>query len=202
MSTVSGKCGLAIAVTVLCLTASAAQAQSEPVRYWIPFGPFGFGDGAVATTGMETYGNAPYFNFGSADKTGFVFRNYTAPVTALTSGFGSTGFDNATAFSTLDSLSYERTQFGYSFKGAGNMPVTLFGGVDTLKYNPDAFSAITSFSPNAGTAAAYGVHAGIEVRPTSNLSLSFSAGFTQQQPGLADGALSSSLLPRALGGTR
>jgi len=131
-----------------------------------------------------------------------VFRSYSAPVSALTTGFGWSGLGNTTAFNTLDSLSYDRTQFGYSFKGANNMPVTLFGGVDTLKYNPDAFSAITSFSPSAGTPAAYGVHAGIEVRPTANVSLSFSAGFTQQQPGLANGDLRSSLLPRALGGTR
>ena len=202
MSTFSGKRGLAVVATVLCLTASAVRAQSEPVRYWIPFGPFGFGDGATATTGMETYSNVPSFNFENADKTGFVFRSYSAPVTALTSGFGWSGLGNTTAFSTLDSLSHERTQFGYSFKGAGNMPVTLFGGVDTLKHNPDAFSTMTSFNSNTGTAAAYGVHAGIEVRPTSNLSLSFSAGYTQEQPGLAGGNLSSSLLPRALGGTR
>lgn len=203
MSTFSGKSSFAIvAATVLCLTASAAHAQSEPVRYWIPFGPFGFGDGATATTGMETYSNVPDFNFGNADKTGFVFRSYSAPVTTLTSGFGWTGLGNATAFSTLDSLSHERTQFGYNFKGAGNVPVTLFGGVDTLKYNPDAFSRIMSFNSNPGTPAAYGVHAGIEVRPTSNLSLSFSAGYTQEQPNIAGGDLSSSLLPRALGGTR
>lgn len=202
MRTFSVKSGLAIAVTVLCLTGSAAHAQSEPVRYWIPFGPFGFGDGASTTMGMETYGNAPNVNFENADNIGFVFGNSSAPVSALTNGFGWSGLGRAMAFSTLDSLSYERSQFGYSFKGAGNMPVTLFGGVDTLKYNPDAFSAITSFSPSAGTAAAYGVHAGIEVRPTSNVSLSLSAGFTQQQPGLADGDLRSSLLPRALGGTR
>ncbi|MGN6311876.1 MAG: hypothetical protein ACTHNN_20240 [Xanthobacteraceae bacterium] len=202
MSTFSGKSGFAIVATALCLTASTARAQSEPVQYWIPFGPFGFGDGATATAGMETYSDAPNFNFGNADKTGFVFRSYSAPVTALTSGFGWSGLGNATAFSSLDSLSHDRTQFGYSFKGAGNMPVTLFGGVDTLKHNPDVFSTITSFNANPGTPAAYGVHAGIEVRPTSNLSLSFSAGYTQEQPAIAGGDLSSSLLPRALGGTR
>lgn len=202
MSTFSGKSGFAIVTTVLCLTVTAARAQSEPVRYWIPFGPFGFGGGATATTGMETYGNAPNFNFENAGKTGFVFRSYSAPVSALATGYGWTGLGNATAFSMLDSLSYDRTQFGYNFKGAGNMPVTLFGGVDTLKYNPDVFSTITSFNSPAGAAAAYGVHAGIEVRPTSNLSLSFSAGYTQEQPAIAGGDLSSSLLPRALGGTR
>jgi opacity protein-like surface antigen len=202
MSGFSGKFGLAVVVTVLCLTGSAAHAQSEPVRYWIPFGPFGFGGGAAETTSMETYSDVPNFNFGDPNKKGFVFRSYSAPVSALTSGFGWNSLGGATAFSSLDSLSYERTQLGYSFKGAGDLPMTLFGGVDTLKYNQDAFSAITSFSPNTGAAAAYSVHGGVEVRPTSNMSLSISAGFTQQQTGLADGAISSSLLPRELGGLR
>ena len=202
MSTFSGKCGLAVVVTVLCLSGTAAHAQSEPVRYWIPFGPFGFGGGTAETTSMATYGDVPDFNFGDANKNGFVFRSYTIPVSALTTGFGWNNLGGATAFSSLDSLSYERTQYGYSFKGAADLPMTVFGGVDTLKYNRDAFSAITSFSPNAGAAAAYNVHAGVEVRPTSNMSLSISAGFTQQQTGLADGAISSSLLPRELGGLR
>lgn len=202
MSTFSRKCGLAVVVTVLCLSGTAARAQSEPVRYWIPFGPFGFGGDTAEITGMETYGDVPEVNFENTNRKGFVFRSYSAPVSALTSGFGWNSLGGVTAFSSLDSLSYERTQVGYNFKSAGNMPVTVFGGVDTLKYNPDAFSAITSFSPSTGTAAAYSVHAGVEVRPTSNLSLSLSAGFTQQQTGLADGAISSSLLPRELGGLR
>lgn len=208
MSTFSGKLGLAIVVAVLGLGQPAAQAQSEPVRYWIPFGPFGFGGGTAETTTMDTYSdvpasNSPASSFGSDGQSGFVFRNEVIPINALTSGFVLNGPRGATAFSSLDSLSYERSRFGYNFKGVGDLPMTVFGGVDILKHNPDVFSAVTSFGPNAGTAAAYGVHAGIEVRPTSNISLSFSAGFTQQQTGTADGGdLASSLLPRELGGRR
>lgn len=201
MSTFSSKCGFAIVVTVLGLSCPAAHAQSEPVRYWVPFGPFGFGSGAIATS-AETYGSYPAFSAADPEKSGFVFRSYSAPVSALTSGFGWTGVGGPAAFSSLDSLSYESTQFGYNFKGAGDLPTTVFGGVDTLKYNADVFSAITSFSPNAGAAPAYGVHGGVEIRPTSNLSLSFSAGFTQQQPAFTDTDISSSLLPRQLGGQR
>ena len=59
MSTSSGKRGFAILAAILCLTASAARAQSEPVQYWIPFAPFGFGDGATATAGMRPTATFP-----------------------------------------------------------------------------------------------------------------------------------------------
>jgi opacity protein-like surface antigen len=195
-----GKCSFIVAAA-LCLSWSAANAQGEPVKYWIPFGPFGYGGGAVETASAETYGNFPSFDAGQTeqtDKSGFVFRSYSAPVSSLT-GLGWNGI-GPTAFGS--SLSYERSQFGYNFKGVGDMPMTLFGGVDTLKYNPDVFSNIMSFSPNSGPAPATGVHAGVEIRPTSNLSLSFSAGYTQFQSGIGDGDIASSLLPRELGGRR
>lgn len=198
MSTFSTKCSLVIAAA-LCLSWSAANAQGEPVKYWIPFGPFGYGGGAVDTASAETYANFPSFDAGQTDKSGFVFRSYSAPVSSLT-GFGFGGISGPSAFGS--SLSYERSQFGYNFKGVGDMPMTLFGGVDTLKYSPDAFNTITSFRPSDSTPPAYGVHAGVEIRPTSNLSLSFSAGYTQFQSGLGDGDISSSLLPRELGGRR
>lgn len=192
MSTFSGKCGLAIIAAVFCLSASVAHAQVEPVRYWIPFGPFGFGN-AAQTARADTYSNFPSFNAGDPDASGFSFRSYSAPASSLTGGLGG---NRAGAFGGFGSLSYESTQFGYNFKGAGNLPMTVFGGVDTLKYNPDVFSAISSFSPNTtGTTPAYGIHAGVEIRPTSNLSLSLSAGYTQFQSGLADSDIRSPLLP-------
>ncbi|GAB1716759.1 MAG: hypothetical protein NTAFB05_18010 [Nitrobacter sp.] len=197
MATFSGKHHLVLAAA-FCLGWSAAHAQGEPVKYWIPFGPFGVGY-ATEPAGGATYGNFPGFDVERTEKSGFSFRTYSAPVNSLTNGFGRSDFYGG-AFG--NSLSYESSQFGYTFKGVGDAPVTLFGGVDSLKYNPDVFSTITSFSPAAGATPAYGVHAGVEIRPTSNLSLSFSAGYTQQQSGLADGDISSSLLPRELGGRR
>jgi hypothetical protein len=201
ISLLSGKCSLVIAAA-LCLGWSAANAQGEPVKYWIPFGPFGYGGSAADTASAAAYGNFPSFDAGQAeqtDKSGFVFRSYSAPVSSLT-GFGFGGIGGPSAFGT--SLSYERSQFGYNFKGVGDMPVTLFGGVDSLKYSPDVFNTITSFRPSDSTAPATGVHAGVEIRPTSNLSLSFSAGYTQFQSGLDGGDIQSSLLPRELGGRR
>jgi hypothetical protein len=200
MPTSSGKYRLLLAVAaVLCLNWSAAHAQGAPVKYWIPFGPFGFG-GATDSAGSPTYGDVPGFDLEQANISGFSIRNFTAPVSSLT-GFGWHG--SSGAFGNFGALTYDSTQFGYSFKGAGNMPVTVFGGVDSLKFGPDAFNTITSLNPGAGAAAAYGFHAGVEIRPTSNLSLSFSAGYTQPQSSLGDGDnISSSLLPRELGGRR
>jgi hypothetical protein len=198
MSTLSDRYRLFFAAA-LCLIWPAAHAQSEPVKYWIPFGPFGFSGGATETTGVDTYRDVPSFDAEQGDRGGFSVRTYSAPVGPL-AGFGWNGAGSA--FGNYGSLSYDSTQLGYNFKGAGGMPVTLFGGVDTLKYNPDVFNRITSFGPTTGAAPAYDVHAGVEIRPTSNLSLSFSAGYTQQQSGLGDGDISSSLLPRELGGRR
>src|SRR6185437_14707432 len=128
MATVSGKHHLVLAAA-LCLSWSAARAQGEPVKYWIPFGPFGFSD-ATESAGAATYGNFPSFDAEQADRSGFFFRSYSAPVSLLTSGFGRSDF-NSGAFG--NSLSYKSSQFGYTFKGVGDTPVTLFGGVDTLK---------------------------------------------------------------------
>lgn len=197
MSTFSSKCGFAIVVTVLGLSCPAAHAQSEPVRYWVPFGPFGFGSGAIATS-AETYGSYPAFSAADPEKSGFVFRSYSAPVSALTSGFGWTGVGGPAAFSSLDSLSYESTQFGYNFKGAGDLPTTVFGGVDTLKYDSGIGAAFGPFDTTSSTAAGYTAHAGIEFRPTSNLSLSLGASFSQQQQSnLVDSDINSSLPPGA-----
>lgn len=190
MSTLSRKCGLAILTAVLCLSRTAAHAQAEPVRYWIPFGAFGSG----GTTGAAAYGDFPSFGSEEAPK-GFLVRSFSAPVSSLPGGFGWNGNGGLGAFGGFGSLSLESTQFGYGFKGVGGLPMTVFGGVDALRYNPDAFSNITSFSTNTGTSPAYGIHGGVEIRPTSNLSLSFSAGYTQQNSDLADSDIRSNRLP-------
>ncbi|MEH6950042.1 hypothetical protein V4R08_01610 [Nitrobacter sp. NHB1] len=200
MSTFSDRCRLAAMLAMLCLSWSAANAQGEPVKYWVPFGPFG--GGATEAANAETYSGFPSFDAGHATKSGFSFRSYSAPLSSWAGGFGWNGLNGMGAFGTPGSLSQESTQVGYHFRGMGGLPVTVFGGVDTLKYNPDVFSTVTSFNSNTGTAPAYGIHTGVEIRPTSNLSLSFSAGYTQRQSGLADTDIQSSLLPRELGGGR
>lgn len=199
MPTFSGKFSPVLTVAALCLSWSAANAQGGPVKYWVPFGPFGYGGGASEAASVETYGSFPSFDAVDANKSGFSFRSTSAPASSLTGGLG---WNSGGTLGSLSSLSYEGTQFGYNFKGVGNLPMTVFGGVDTLKYNPDVFSATMSPGFTNGTTAATSFRGGVEIRPTSNLSLSFSAGFTQQQSGAADGDISSSLLPRELGGRR
>jgi opacity protein-like surface antigen len=73
------------------------------------------------------------------------------------------------------------------------MPVTFFAGLDTLKYGNGIGSSLapltSGFSP--GTSA----FGGVEFKPTSNLSLSFGVGYTQQDSGGMDSDINSSMLP-------
>jgi len=92
-------------------------------------------------------------------------------------------------------------QFGYNFKNS-ELPVTIYGGFDTLKYNP---VPLTGFDSTSSTVPGYSVHAGVEFRPTSNLSLSLGVGYVQQPSGLDTGVNSFSLpgaTPFAFGGRR
>jgi opacity protein-like surface antigen len=66
-------------------------------------------------------------------------------------------------------------QFGYNFK---NSPVTVFGGFDQLKYNSGIGSAFSSPFDSTSSTAGYSAHAGVEFKPTSNLSLSLGFGYT------------------------
>jgi len=47
----------------------------------------------------------------------------------------------------------------------------------------------------SGAAPGYGAFAGVEFKPTSNLSLSFGAGFTQQDSSRMDSDIRSNMLP-------
>ncbi|ABD06170.1 conserved hypothetical protein [Rhodopseudomonas palustris HaA2] len=198
----AGRRTLALAAIVLGLGSGAAHAQAGPVRYWIPGGPFGFGGGVTESWGTAGWSDVPGFAaLSSVDedgfRTGFVARSYSAPVNAFASGLGWRGFGGvggAGAFGNFGALALDSSQYGYNFKSVGGLPVTLFGGVDQLKYQPDVFSALTSPGFSSSTNAATAVHAGVEIRPTSNLSLSFSAGYVQPG-GAVDSDIRSNLLP-------
>jgi opacity protein-like surface antigen len=196
MSIFAGKCGLAIVLAVLCLGGRTADAQGAPVRYWIPGGPFGFGGGSTEGQGSDTYGNFPGFDIRAG---GFSASRYNFPngmfVGSERGGIGLNGIGQAGAFGNFGGLSYEGVQFGYNFKGAGDLPVTVFAGFDTLKYNPGAIGPLAPFNSSAGAAAGYSVKGGLEFKPTSNLSLSFGVGYTQQQSGRLDSDINSPLLP-------
>lgn len=175
---------LALGLLALCLGGESAHAQAGPVRYWLPSSWFGFGgSGTYALDGSDAQGSQANFPGGWF-------------VAGTRSDFGMSGFNRAAAFGSFNSLSTEGVQFGYNFK---NSPVSIYAGFDTLKYNIGAGSPFSAFDSRSATVpGAFSVNTGIEFRPTSNLSLSLGASFTQQQSGgLVDSDINSPLPPGA-----
>jgi hypothetical protein len=184
----------AIAVAMLCLAGQAAQAQVAPVQYWLPGGPFGFGGSAGGAT---TYGNFPGFDAPARDgdwrdnfRTGLFVSGQagSAGLNRLGLGMGQAG-----AASAFGALAWQSTLTGYNFKGAGNLPVSVYAGFDSLNYRPGLGSPLAPFSTDASIAAGYRARAGIAFQPSANVTVSLEAGFTQQ--GTGDGDINSALLP-------
>jgi hypothetical protein len=178
-------CGLATLFAVLCFSGVPAHAQVAPLQYWIPGGAFGFGDSA------DSYGNYPSFNAGDANG-GYGFRPGFF-VGSQSGNLGLNGFSQAGLAGNVSALSYDSSQFGYNMKTTGGMPVTFFAGFDTLKYGNGIGSSVAPLTSAA--APGYGAFGGIEFKPTSNLSLSFGAGFTQRDSGRMDSDIRSDMLP-------
>ncbi|ABD88950.1 hypothetical protein [Rhodopseudomonas palustris] len=194
MSMFASKLTFAVVVT-LGLSAGVAQAQVAPVRYWLPGGLFGFGGNA--TTSVDSYSNFPSFDANAAGGGADWRDNFpTGPFLRGESGSLSlSGLGQTSAFGSFGALNYDSTQFGYAFKGAGGLPVKVFAGFDSLKYDSDVLRPLTPLSSDAGTPAAYSANVGFEIQPAANLSLSFGAGYTQQQSGRLDSDINSRLLP-------
>lgn len=185
---------IAALLAVLCLTASSVHAQVAPLRYWIPGGPFGLGGGAEQSS--DVYGSSPSFNAGDLDwrssaTTGFFVGSQRGNLNW--SGLGQSGLGQSGLAGNFSALSYDSTQFGYNTKTMGGMPVTFFAGFDTLKYGNGIGSSLAPLT--SGAAPGYGGFAGVEFKPTSNLSLSFGAGFIQQDSGRMDSDIRSNMLP-------
>jgi hypothetical protein len=196
MSSLVRPCGLAALFAVLCLGGTPLHAQVAPLRYFIPGGSFGFGGNDGQSS--DTYGNFPGFDAGGRTNLANGFFVGSQHGNLNWSGLGQTGPAN-----NFSALSYDGTQFGYNTKTAGGMPVTFFAGFDTLKYGGGIGSSLAPLTSAASPG--YGAFAGVEFKPTSNLSLSFGAGFVQQQSGRMDSDINSSILPGespALGGLR
>ncbi|WP_128924270.1 hypothetical protein [Bradyrhizobium guangxiense] len=189
MSSLAPSRVLATLIAALCLAATSAHAQVAPLRYWIPGGPFGLSGGADQSS--DTYGNLTSFNAGDADwrsgsTSGFFVGSQRGNLNW--SGLGQTGLAG-----NFNALSYDSTQFGYTTKTAGGLPVTFFAGFDTMKYGNGIGSSLAPLT--SGAAPGYSAFAGVEFKPTSNLSLSFGAGFTQQDSGRMDSDIRSNMLP-------
>ncbi|KRQ05651.1 hypothetical protein ACNJX9_29245 [Bradyrhizobium sp. DASA03076] len=167
-------CGLTALLALLCLGGGPAHAQVAPVQYWIPGGAFGYGGSTESYS--DGYDFRPGFFVGSRS-----------------GNLGLSGFTQAGSSGNFSALSFDSTQFGYNMKTAGGSPVTFFAGFDTLKYGNGIGSSVAPLTSAAGPG--YGGFAGVEFKPTSNLSLSFGAGFTQRDSGLMDSDIRSNMLP-------
>ena len=179
---------LALVFAALCLGAPAAQAQSNLVPYWTT--TTGFGSALTSDPNSNAFGNfSTRYNFDNGWFIGSERGNL---------GFGPSSFSPVGAWGGASSFSYEGTQAGYNFKSA---PVSVYAGLDTLKYNGPVigspFSALDAGS-SSNLPSSYRVNAGVEFRPTSNLSLSFGASFTQQ-PSDMNAALLPGASPMAFG---
>jgi len=176
MSIFTVRSGFAFVVAALCLGGGPAHAQSAPVTYWTP-GWLGFGGNLNAGQGANSDGN--FAGFGGSDAGGFSStRNNFSNGWFVGNerggmGLSMNGISQAGAFGSLYS---EGVQFGYNFK---NAPVTVYAGFDSLKYNSGMGSAFSPFD-SASSTPGYSAHAGVEFKPTSNLSLSLGVGYTQQ----------------------
>jgi opacity protein-like surface antigen len=172
-----------------------AHAQSGPVQYWTPGSLFGFGASLADGQKANTYGNFPGFGEGGAQGASAYLNG--RPDGWFLGGeggrFGLNGLTQAGAFGSFD---YQGTQFGYNFKGVDGSPVTFFAGFDSLKYNaPGIGGPVAPFSTTSGTNAGYSARAGLEFRPTSNVSVSLGVGYTQLQQERTDSDINSPLLP-------
>lgn len=183
----------ALALVALSLSGWAAQAQVAPVPYANSNWFLGLGN-----SGLDG-GDDPARN---GMPTGWFMAS-------TRNNFNVSGFNRLGAFGGYNALSSEGVQFGYALK---NTPLSIYAGFDTLKYNAPtsaashgAFAAFDSKSTAAS--GAFSANAGIEYRPTSNLSLSLGVGVTQYgSQGMVDSDINSPLLPGqtplAIGGGR
>jgi opacity protein-like surface antigen len=184
--------GLALVLAALCPGGQTAHGQAAAVPYSIADWPIGFG-GSLSSD--ENANGTSRYNFPN----GWFIGGRSGMA------LGMSGINQASAFGNIGSLSYEGMKFGYDFK---NAPLTVFGGFDTMKYNvgPGASSPFAAFENTSGTLPGYSVNAGVEFRPTSNLSLSLGVGYTDMSQGRVDSDIRSPLLPGqtplAIGGRR
>ncbi|MBX9646035.1 MAG: hypothetical protein K2X57_03145 [Xanthobacteraceae bacterium] len=197
MSVVSTRSAFAVGfgavLAVLCFGGAAAHAQqAAAVPYLGPGWSSGFSGNMSAGQGANAYGSAAGFAGGSAGSgepisrynfsNGWFVDSERRSLGVGATGLGPTGFGQLGAFSGSSGFSYEGVKFGYDFK---NAPVSVYAGFDTLKYNPGLGSAFAPFDSTSSNVSGYSAHAGVEIRPTSNLSLSLGASF--QQSGAVDG---------------
>jgi opacity protein-like surface antigen len=204
----SGRSGLALVLglAALALAGRTAHAQAAPVPYWMPGWPVGFGGNLAAGESSNSYGNFPGFDGSDARGGGFSYLRHNFPNGWFVGAEGGTalsmnGINRDAAFG--NSLYYQGVQFGYTFQNGGGLPVSVYAGFDTLKYNTGIGGPFAAFDGASSTLPGYSAHAGVEFQPTSNVSLSLGFGYTQQ-PGRIDSDINSlpGVSPLAISGRR
>jgi opacity protein-like surface antigen len=207
MSIFARRLSLALVLTALCLGGRAAHAQAvssqaAPVTYWIPGWPLGFGGDPTEGQGSNAYGNFPSFDGNGARGGGFSYMRYNFSNGWFVgsegggAGLSMNGINQGGAFGNIGSLYYQGMQFGYNFKTTGGLPLTVYAGFDTLKYNTGIGGPFAPFESVSGTLPGYSAHAGVEFQPSPNVSLSLGFGYTQQS-GRIDSDINSPTLPGA-----
>jgi hypothetical protein len=193
MSIFAGRLSLALVLVVLCPAGRTAYAQTAALTYssW----PVGFHSSLTVGQSSNVYGSFAGFD---ARAGGFSSMRYNFP-NGWFVGSEAGGINRAGAFGS--SLNYEGAQFGYNFQGLGGLPVTVYAGLGTLKYNTGIGSPLAPFDNMSGTLPGYSAHAGIEFQPAPNLSLSLGVGYTQQ-PGELNSLSLPGASPLSLGGRR
>jgi len=184
MSIFIGRSALAFLLVALCLSGRAAHAQATAVPYWLPGWPLGFGGNLAAGQSLNPYDSLSFDGSdarGGASNMRFDFSNGWF-VGREAGGLGLNGFNQAGAFGNFGPY-YEGVQVGYNFQGAGETPFRVYAGFDALKYKVDTGGPFAAFDSQSGTLPGYSAHAGIEFKPTSNLSLSLGVGYAQQPVG-------------------
>ena len=154
------------------------------VPYWLPGWPLGFGGNLAAG---QSANPSDSLSFDGSDARGgasdmrFDFSNGWF-VGREAGGLGLSGFNQAGAFGNFAPY-YDGVQVGYNFQGVGGTPFRVYAGFDTLKYKVDTGGPFAAFDSQSGTLPGYSAHAGIEFKPTSNVSLSLGVGYAQQPVG-------------------
>ena len=195
MSGFSSKLALATVVAALGLGGPIAHAEGVPYA-WASGWSSGFGGNLSADPGANANPNGESAGFAnnSAGVGAFTQRySFSSNSFAGNGGFsgsGLTGLNQTAAFGS--SITYDGVQVGYNFK---NSPISVFAGFDTAKYNPGLGSnPFSPFDTSSNASPGYTARAGVEFKPTSNLSLSLGASFTQAG---TDNNNSAAILPGA-----
>jgi hypothetical protein len=170
MSPMASRLGIALVLAALCLGGRAAYAQVAaqvaPVPYWSPGWPIGFGGNWAAGQSWNTY---------SATRVG--------DLSSMRYDLGNGWFAAAKGGDLglgMNGISQNSMQFGYNFQKAGGLPFTVYGGLDTFKYNSGLGAPVAPFDTASGTLSTYRAHAGVQFQPVPDVSLSLGVGVTQQ----------------------